>query len=56
MFKVQSGLIRRSLVALSTATVAEDDDEDAIGTISFSLSRPKAEETFRFFGQKEIMK
>lgn len=45
MFMVQSGLIRRSLVAFSTATVAEDDDddEDAIGNIfslpSLSLSK-----------------
>lgn len=28
MFIVQSGLIKSSLVALSTATVAEDDDDD----------------------------
>lgn len=28
MFIVQSGLIRSSLVAFSTATVAEDDEDD----------------------------
>lgn len=30
MFTVQSGLIRRSLVAFSTRTVAEEDEEDNI--------------------------
>jgi hypothetical protein len=40
MFIVQSGLIRRSLVALSTATVAEaeDEDDDNDNAISLLLS------------------
>jgi hypothetical protein len=37
MFIVQSGLIRRSLVALSTATVAEAEDDDIDKAISLSL-------------------
>jgi hypothetical protein len=38
MFIVQSGLIRRSLVALSTATVAEVEDDDIDKAISLFLS------------------
>lgn len=39
MFMVQSGPIRRSLVALSTRTVAEDEEDDDAIIIFLSLSK-----------------
>lgn len=50
MFIVQSGLIRRSLVALSTATVAEEEeDKDILSTV---LRLSDETETYYVYRQK----
>jgi predicted RNA-binding protein with RPS1 domain len=56
MFIVQSGLIRRSLVAFSTATVAEDEDDAISLSLSLSLSKTQTQNSKKLKNKKTTKK